>query len=125
MGIELLKSEGLQADGLRRSSAMPLLSAGQTYAFTNTVRAESVLPPEIEAEDLRAAEATGDHGASSTTLATVPRAASWRSAATVIAAAALGRTFAASPLDLHPPLRYPPRLDFLEHSRMRREMHRL
>jgi hypothetical protein len=49
----------------------------------------------------------------------------WWTQATSVVATAARAVFASSPTDSGPKRHYPPRQDYLEYSRMEREMHRL
>jgi hypothetical protein len=104
---------------------MSVLAAPRTSTSDEEVVAEPV-EPLIDISMPPAPGVIAEHEALSSTRATVPPQPS-RSAidSTPVLAPAPRPMLVASPLDLRLPRHYPPRLWFLDNSRMERELHRL
>jgi hypothetical protein len=102
---------------------MSVLPAARTRTSEEGPVAKSV-PPLVHLEVPAAPNVITEHEVVLSTAAAVPLT-HWRTAATPVVAIATGAAGVASRSDLYPPRHYPPRLDFLETSRMEREMHRL
>jgi hypothetical protein len=104
---------------------MSVLPAPRTTTSEEEVVAEPVAPL-IDVGMPPAPDVIAEHEALSSTRATVPPQPSrWTIDSTRVFAPAPRPMLVASRLDLCPPRHYPPRLGFLDSSRMERELHRL